>query len=93
MMKQSSTTVQAFIVEGDDFIVIDVPVAGRVCTVKRSPCLCRLCAAVSQDRWCSGSQTDSRGKSDTRGNPRYGYYGLWLHQSKLRAQLLPHRLE
>ncbi|KAJ7415434.1 hypothetical protein BTVI_38174 [Pitangus sulphuratus] len=32
------------------------------------------CAAVSQDWWCCGSRTDSRGKSDTRGNRRY--YGI-----------------
>lgn len=33
----------------------------------------------------------SFGKSDTHGNPKY--YGVWLHQSKLHAQLLPRHLE
>lgn len=70
-MEQSTTTLKAVVTEGDEFIVIGVPVARWLCAGKSSPCLCRLCAAVSQDRWSSGSQTDSHGKSDTRGNPRY----------------------
>ena len=70
IIEQSSVTVKAVVMEGNEFIVIGVPVARRLCTVKSSPCLYRLCAAVSQDPWCSGSQSDSRGKSDTRGNPR-----------------------
>lgn len=55
-------TVKAVVMEGNEFIVIGVLVARRLCTVKSSSCLCRLCAAVSQDRWCSGCQTDSRGE-------------------------------
>lgn len=37
--------------EGNKFIVICVPTARRLCTVKSCPCLCRLGAAVSQG-WC-----------------------------------------
>lgn len=43
--------IKAVVTEGNKFIVICVPTARRLCSVKILPCLCRLCAAVSQD-WC-----------------------------------------